>query len=346
MLLKMNLKINWTCVFLIISLGALAQGVQKQQIDTFLEKHKKDLSIFKKGFCIEVISKNSVLYQYQSGSFNRTTVVPIASASKWLSGALIMKLVDEKLISLNDPLKKFFSDVPKDKADITIRQLFSHTAGFEEKGTMELIKMRDWDMAKQSKSIFELPLKSKPGEYFNYTGYGMQLAGRIAELVTKKDFETLFQEKIAKPLEMSNTTFVNKENTPQVAGGARSCLADYLNFLKMVQSKGLYNGKRILSEAAVAELLSDQTNGAKVGYSPFTQYKTLYSNDVQMKYGIGNWREESSKGVLEISSSPGAFGFTPWIDFKHQQYGVIATLKSEKEVYPVYVEFRNLLNKP
>jgi hypothetical protein len=64
-----------------------------------------------------------------------------------------------------------------------------------------------------------------------------------------------------------------------------------------------------------------------------------------MKYGIGNWREEDLKtNRLKISSSPGAFGFTPWIDFEHQYCGVLATVKSMKEVFPVYIDFRNKLN--
>lgn len=340
----MELRLKYTCLLLLLNFAVIAQTTHKKQIDSYLSNHKQGLTGLKGGFCIQVFAKDAIVYQYHSGSFGAKTVVPIASASKWLSGALIIKLVDEKLISLKDPLKKYFPNIPTDKADITIRQLFSHTAGFPEKGTSELLKMRNLKMAEQCKAIFKIVLKAKPGKAFNYTGYGMQIAGRIAEIVTKKDFETLFQEKIAKPLEMDNTTFTKKENTPQIAGGAQSCLADYLNFLNMLQNKGVYKGKRILSEKAIEELLSDQTNGAKVGYSPFSQYMDLFGNDMQMKYGLGNWREQNLKGVLEFSSSPGAFGFTPWIDFKNHQYGVLATLKSEKAVFPVYLGFRYLLN--
>ena len=331
--------------FQFIVIQGYSQNIRKQELDNYLLSHKKDLSIFNKGFNVKVVSNNKLLYQYQFGDFSDDKAVPIASASKWLSGALIMKLVDEKLISMNDSLKKFFPTVPQDKANITIRQLFSHTSGIPGEGTLALIRMNEDDMDVQCETIFKEKLNGKPGEFFSYGGHSMQVAGRIAELVGHKDFETLFQEKIAQPLEMKNTTFTKNEKTPQVAGGAHSSVNDYLNFLNMLMNKGLFNGKRILSEAAVKVLLANQIGDAKVAYSPFTKYENLFGPSIMMKYGIGNWREQDLKtGELKISSSPGAFGFTPWIDFEHQYYGVLGTVKSMKEVFPVYIGFRNILH--
>ena len=329
----------------LIGFQSYAQNIQKQALDNYLVSHKKELSIFNNGFNVKVVSNNKILYQYQSNDFSEDKVVPIASASKWLSGALIMKLVDEKLISLNDSLKKFFPNVPQVKANITIRQLFSHTSGIPGEGTIKLIKMNKEEMAAQYETIFKEKLNGNPGEFFSYGGHSMQVAGRIAELVGHKDFETLFQDKIAQPLEMKNTTFTKNEKTPQVAGGAHSSVNDYLNFLNMLVNKGVFKGKRILSETAVDELLSNQIGNPKIDYSPFTKYEDLFIPPIMMKYGIGNWREQDLKtGELKISSSPGAFGFTPWIDFEHQYYGVFGTVKSMKEVFPVYIGFRNQIN--
>lgn len=326
----------------LIGVQSYAQNIQKQALDNYLESHKKELSFFNNGFNVKVISNNKTLYQYQSNDFSDDKVVPIASASKWLSGALLMKLVDEKLISLNDSLKKFFPNIPSDKANITIRQLFSHTSGIPGEGTIKLIRMNKDEMALQCETIFKEKLNGMPGEFFSYGGHSMQVAGRIAELVGHKDFETLFQDKIAQPLGMKNTTFTKNEKTPQVAGGAHSSVNDYLNFLNMLMNKGLFNGKRILSETAVKVLLANQISNPKVDYSPFTKYENLFTPPITMKYGIGNWREQDLKtGELKVSSSPGAFGFTPWIDFEHQYYGVFGTVKSMKEVFPVYIDFRN-----
>lgn len=255
-----------------------------------------------------------------------------------------MKLVDEGKISLDDSLKKFFPDVDQAKAEITIRQLFSHTSGLPGTGAFDLIKMSKESMANQVKKILDKPLAAKPGTAFSYGGESMQVAGRIAEIVSKKDFETFFQEEIAKPLGMAQTTFAKNGKTPQVEGGATSTVNDYLKFLNMLMNKGVYQNKRILSEQAIDQLLANQIGNPKIIYSPFTQYQDLFPKNMQIKYGIGNWREEDERGLLFTSSSPGAFGFSPWIDFQHHYYGVFGAFKSMKSVFPVYVGFRDCLN--
>lgn len=332
-------------VFLtIISLNASAQQINKLKLDAYLNDHSKQLRGLKNGYGVTIIKDDKILYQYKSDQFNDDTAIPIASASKWLSAGVIMKLVDEGLISLNDPLKKFFPSVGKEKADITIRQLFSHTSALPGNGTFDLIKMGKEDMATQCESILKKDLIGKPGIVFSYGGESMQVAGRIAEIVSKKDFEVLFQERIAKPLEMKNTSFTRNGRTPQVAGGASSTINDYLHFLNMLVNNGIYKGKRVLSEASVKVMLANQIGDPKIENSPFTKYEELTTPPIIMKYGIGNWREENKDGSLKFSSSPGAFGFTPWIDAEHHYYGILGTLRSMKTVYPAYLGFRELLN--
>lgn len=63
------------------------------------------------------------------GPYDVDRVVPIASASKWLSAGVIMSLVADRKLSLDDRVGKFFPDIPGKKAEITVGQLFSHTSG-------------------------------------------------------------------------------------------------------------------------------------------------------------------------------------------------------------------------
>lgn len=339
------MKIKIALIIILLAKLGFSQNINQSTLDQYVLKYKSELSGLKRGFDIAVVSKDKVIYHNQSGGINDDTPIHIASASKWLSGAVIMKLADEGLLSLNDPIKKFFPKLDGNIASITVRQLFSHSSGIDGKGTFELIKMgASSSLAEQAEIILAKTLAYKPGQVFSYGGESMQVAGRIAEIVSNNNFESLFQDKIAKPLEMKNTTFTNNNRTPQVAGGAVSSLQDYLNFLNMLSHKGIFRGRRILSETAVSQLLANQIGNAEVVYSPFSKYETLFNPPINMKYGIGNWREEDKYGHLKTSSSPGAFGFTPWIDHENGYYGIIATLKSMKEVFPVYLGFRYLLN--
>src|SRR5207249_3377249 len=89
--------------------------------------------------------------------------------------------------------------------------------------------------------IIPLPPASDPGARFDYGGLAMQVAGRMAELATGKDWETLFQEETAQPLGMQHTHFtpVDTEqggHAPMLGGGARASLHDYANFLSMISN--------------------------------------------------------------------------------------------------------------
>jgi len=58
------------------------------------------------------------------------TVFDIGSITKQFTGALILSLQEAGLLKVGDTLKDHFANIPPDKADITIHQLLTHTAGF------------------------------------------------------------------------------------------------------------------------------------------------------------------------------------------------------------------------
>ena len=75
----------------------------------------------------------------------------------------------------------------------------------------------------------------------------------------------------------------------------------------MILNKGIYNGKRILSERSIAEMQRSQTAGIDIKYTP----KTAEG----FQYGLGEWIQEADEtGKTIVASSPGLFGTWPWID--------------------------------
>ncbi|MBK9657250.1 MAG: beta-lactamase family protein [Rhodanobacteraceae bacterium] len=63
------------------------------------------------------------------GNYTLDQRVPIASASKWLSAAVIARLVDRGVLRWDDRIERYLPNAPADKRAITLRQLFSHTSG-------------------------------------------------------------------------------------------------------------------------------------------------------------------------------------------------------------------------
>lgn len=280
------------------------------------------------GASIIIVKDNNIIYKKYFGSYDTNTVAYIASAGKWLAAATIAAVVDEGKLSWNDKVKKWLPEFTDIKGEATLRQLFSHTSGYPDYQPANNHR-DDYQTLKEAVAhIVNLPADTTPGAVFHYGGLAMQVAGRMAELVTGKDWETLFQEKIAKPLRMKLTHFTPVDTTgghnPMLGGGARASLHDYANFLFMIYNNGMFEGKRILSANAIKEIQANQIGDAHVYPNEYVQLaRGSYRKDI---YGLGEWREEvNEKGEATLISSPSWAGAYPWIDKVNHVYGFFLT---------------------
>lgn len=269
------------------------------------------------GAAILILHEGKLVHEKYFGAYSADTVIPIASSSKWLSGAVIMSLVDDKTLDLDKPIGDYLPSLPDDKKRLTIRRLFSHTSGLPS----DVAAAENWliTMDQAAQRIGEARLLAEPGAEFRYGQSSMQLAAAAACKVTGKSWHELFESRIAAPCEMKHTQFGRRAAAPNplVAGGASSTLRDYGNFLTMIADKGLFKDKRVLSEKAVAEMLADQTGEAKMVSASLN--RMLNANG----YGIGNWVDKKGKdGKPFANSSPGAFGFVPWVDQERKVAGI------------------------
>lgn len=213
------------------------------------------------GCALVVVKDEKVIYRKGFGSHGPDKVIPIASASKWLAGALIMSLVDEGKLSLDDQLRKYLPEFTEAKANISIRQLFAHTSGLPAEARCRNDKQTTLERCVNE--IARMKLRAAPGEEFYYGGVSMHVGGRIAEIVSGKSWNELFVTRVAAPLGMSHTDFFayGPTGNPRPAGDARSSVDEYARFLQMILQRGSFGGKRILSESSVVEMHKDQTAG-------------------------------------------------------------------------------------
>ena len=230
---------------------------------------------------------------------------PVASCSKWFSAALVMTFVDEGRLNLSDTVGKYLPVLSDHgKGGITVQQCLSHLTGIKEPPLKESIKeMRHITSMDQAiATIAEMPMEGRPGEVFHYSNAGLQIAGAILEKISGKSFESLFAERISRPLGMKNTDFGNGP-VAMPAGGASSTPEDYMRFLVMILDKGMYKGSRILSEKSVAEMQINRiTPAIRIAYSP------AEALGLSGGYGYGEWIMGSAV------TSPGLFGSFPWVD--------------------------------
>jgi CubicO group peptidase (beta-lactamase class C family) len=301
---------------------------------------------FDGGCALLLMQNGKVIYERSFGNMTVDSVLPIASGSKWLASALLMTFVDEGVISLNDPIGKYLRYLYGTKGDITIKQLFSHTSGF----VGEIAPMRDMKLTLRDAAykISTEPLAYPPGMNFAYGGASMQLGGRILEIVGKKSFEELFQKRIAKPLRMSHTDFygLGKTHNPLLAGGAQSSAREYAHFLQMLTNRGVWNGRRILSESSVADMHLNHAAGVPVLRRLQSTSANLTLTSEYANYGMGVWLTSPtsvpSDEVIEVSSQ-GRFGFSPWIDIQRNVIGILTTYTPQRKMQATFKKMKKLI---
>lgn len=263
---------------------------------------------------------DSLVYKKEMGSFNSKTQAPIASCSKWLTAALVMQLVDEGKLSLDDKVAKYIPEFDKYfKGYITIRHCLSHMTGIEDDGKLikRLLERRKFaSLEEEVNSFAARDIRANTGTDFWYGNIGLNIAGRVAEVITRKKFDVLIRTKLFIPLGMTKTTFASLNGAPiNPSGGAKSTADDYMKFLVMLLNKGKYNGVQILSENAVNEMLQPQNRLDQVKYAP--------KSAEGFRYALGAWVIEEApqlhslkaKGKATALASPGLFGTWPMVDY-------------------------------
>jgi CubicO group peptidase (beta-lactamase class C family) len=307
-------RLNCLEISSLLAFLLLLQPVHAQynfgEIDDLLSKNQKLLG----GDVIALIYKDGkIVYKKElNKEFTVKTQAPIASCSKWLTAALVMIFVDEGKISLDDPVAKYIPIFTSySKKYITIRNCLAHTTGIhaEEPGLKAALQNRKFaTLEDEVNSFAKREIERNPGEMFFYSNMGLNIAARVLEVITKKTFDRLISEKLLRPLKMKNTTFyIDYDKAFNPSAGALSSANDYINFLSMIVNKGMFEGKRILSEKSISEMQKKQTGAAVAKYAPPVA--------AGYDYGLGEWILETDASSNAISvSCPGLFGTFPVVD--------------------------------
>ncbi|MBK7680549.1 MAG: beta-lactamase family protein [Chitinophagaceae bacterium] len=280
---------------------------------------------------------DSLVYKKEMGGFNSKTQAPIASCSKWLTAALVMQFVDEGKLSLDDKVVKYLPEFEKYfKNYITIRHCLSHMTGIQDddKFLRRILERRKLSSLEEEVNAFAArDIRANPGTDFWYGNVGLNIAGRVLEVISKKKFDVLIKSKLFIPLGMTKTTFAELTGGPvNPSGGAKSTADDYMKFLVMLLNNGKHNGVQILTENSVDEMRKVQNKTVQIMYAPKSAEGYLYASgswviaykdstiDAGTKKSMTAVPPLPESRTREISvatclASPGLFGTWPMIDY-------------------------------
>ena len=314
--------------FISLSLYSEAQ-ISNKEIDAVLMPYVTSgevsgiVTIVAKGE--NILSVNNVGFQNidKNKKMEPDALFWIASQSKPIAATAVMMLVEEGKLSLDEPITTYIPEFnrlvvariwregwqveERLSKPITLRHLLSHTSGMqwvaELQGQAKKIDVLPLQLSLYASTT--TPLFFEPGERYNYSNQGINVAAAIIERVSGKPYFDFLQSRLFEPIGMKSATIwpadkdLEKLAVPykkgsdgkleettidqlqyplsdrtkrfaEAAGGLFCKPIDLVKFYQMIANKGVYKGKRYISESSIAEMGKKQT-----------------SIDIKDSYGLG-----------------------------------------------------------
>lgn len=179
----------------------------------------KSLGTGTPGVAVAVICNSKLVYEKSIGdaqlepkrALGKNSVFRLASITKPVTAAVILRLAEQHKLSLDDRLSKYLPDFPGANG-ITLYHLLTHTAGiadFTEDASYPTHKTRPHSNAEMIAWIASLNPVSKfaPGTAWAYSNSGYVLLGAVIEKVTSTDLQRAFADHLLQPSDAGTVAF-------------------------------------------------------------------------------------------------------------------------------------------
>jgi CubicO group peptidase (beta-lactamase class C family) len=313
-------------------------GRDWSRVEALLQSAGADAGIA--SFGLTVWDRNDQrIYQHMIGGFTADTRVAVASSSKMVSGLVIFDAIRRKELSLDATTGQMLGWTGANGA-ITLRQLLSFTSGLAREATCTLNASITLDACVQN--IRDAAVVADPGTRFDYGSTHLQVAARMAEIASGKTWATLFDDTLRTPLglaaDVAYFTLPKQQvgtQNPLVAGGLRASMNDYSAFLALAFHRGGSGGITVGTPALFDEQQKEPYPNAVIGNSPMAGIGLP-----EYHYGLTAWLmcDTPTTGCAELSS-PGAFGFTPWLDRASGYYAILGMELDRSSIDSGVVDF-------
>ncbi|GAA3813991.1 serine hydrolase domain-containing protein [Streptomyces phyllanthi] len=142
------------------------------------------------------------------------TVFRVGSTTKTFTGTTLMRLVEQGKVELDAPVRRYLPGFsvadPAASAQVTVRQLLNHSAGWLGDDYQDFGPGDD-ALADFVASMARLPQLTSPGEVFAYNNAALCVAGRIIEVVTGRTYEAAVRGLVIDPLGLDHSRFFSDE---------------------------------------------------------------------------------------------------------------------------------------
>jgi CubicO group peptidase (beta-lactamase class C family) len=291
---------------------------------------------------IALVDRESILWHKAFGYANVLKKVPAETDTIYLIGSTfkaqstfaLLQLVDDKKISLKDPVNKYLKDISikgeDPKHPIRIWHLLTHSSGL----TTDFGPHDVWGFsapaATETYLKRALSVERLPEEKYEYSNRAFQLIAYIIEEVSGVPYRKFIQERLWDRLEMTEMTFAprpnqyermsipylfdeeTKQRTPArwvkaniwAAGIVYGTIDDQAKWMMTNLNRGVYKNERILSEKTFEKVMAQHFRDDEMNFREF------WGNDTS-GMGLTWWLTEQDGDTL-FAHSGSVPGYTAW----------------------------------
>ncbi|MFI6291520.1 serine hydrolase domain-containing protein [Nonomuraea sp. NPDC050790] len=155
------------------------------------------------------------------------TRVPVASMTKPFTATAVLALAEAGAVDLDEPVRRYLPRFrvadEEATASVTVRHLLTHQTGWLGDEPEFVTDRGDGALAAQVAAFSSLPQFLPPGTTFSYCNTGLDVAGRLVEVMSGQSYESFVEDRILTPLGMTGSTFFAERvvSQPAAAGHTR-----------------------------------------------------------------------------------------------------------------------------
>jgi CubicO group peptidase (beta-lactamase class C family) len=327
-----------TLAFLfIVELPAFAADANQRAVDKLFVAYNKATS---PGCSLGVIQNGNFIYKKAYGMGSLELGVPLspesvfymASVSKQFTAAAVVLAAEQGVLSLDDDVRKYISELPDYGHVITLRQMLHHTSGLRDFETLLYLSGRPISDPHSKDEMIRLIAQQKglnniPGDEWIYSNTNYFLLAEVVSRATKKSLAEFSAENIFKPLGMTHTRFYDDHTlvvpgrVPAYDPGTSSdFLVDWSTNYDLVGPGGLMS--------SVDDLLFWDRNfyQNRLGKNSFLKEMLtpgVLNNGAPTDYALG-LELGTYRGLPIVEHSGGLFGYgTEILRFPDQRFTVV-----------------------
>jgi D-alanyl-D-alanine carboxypeptidase len=155
---------------------------------------------------VALVKDGQLVFAKAFGDATAETRYAVGSISKQFTAAAVLLMQEQGKLSLDDKVAKYFPALTR-AGDISIRQLLTHTSGYEDYAPQDYI-IPEWQQPITGQAIMDRwakkPLNFEPGTKWQYSNTNYVIAGAIFEKLSGQPLVVFLREKIFGPLGMQS----------------------------------------------------------------------------------------------------------------------------------------------